>query len=132
MEGFFSAIVWVYVIGAIGSIYIYSARATGLHAAAMGHMMLEWRSFFRGYLWTLATFVNAVAWPVVLILWLLAGKPPPPTLFGPAAAEAMGMPPELHQGLATKFVVRPRFRLFALVSQGNPNGSEPESELNSE
>lgn len=120
------ALAWIYFIGVFVSIFVYSGRAAGGNPAAMGLMMRE--SFFRGYVWVIATMLSIIGWPVVLVLWLLADKPPPPTLFGPAAAEAMGMSPGQHQGLGTKFVVRPRFRLLERAlhasSERRPAGQE--------
>lgn len=109
MESFVQFILGVWLWGGVVSLFVYSARC-GLGWNAGNTIMSAWMhvpSRRNGVPWVILTLGKAIAWPIVLGIWLRAGRPPSPLLYHESAAAALGRPDAdlsyAERGFATKW-----------------------------
>ena len=114
-------ILWIWLAGVLVSMIVLAARAFG-HPMDAGAWMSNGQ-FLRSIPWVLACEVNAFIWPIVLLLWFKADKPPPPTLYGARAAHELGLP--RNEGFNTRVHVRERWQLLGLAMGTEGVRSEP-------
>jgi hypothetical protein len=92
----------VWFVGAILSMLIFAWRV-GCNRFIYMVAFLHRPSRRNGIPWAFKSLAKAYAWPLVLIIWLLSGRPGSPVLFAEAAAEKLGLPTESTMGMATKW-----------------------------
>lgn len=88
--GFIALIYWV---GAFVALIVYPHRIGGNRYAYVT-VFMHHPSRRNGIPWLAKTIVKIFGWPVVLALWLRDDRPPSKELYGEAAAERLGIPPE--------------------------------------
>lgn len=106
-----AAIFWIWFLGVIVSAGLFSKRAFGHYQAA--GLWMSHGQYWKGWPWATASGFNAMMWPIVLLLWLAADQPPPPTLYGANAAHELGL--SQNDGFKTKVEIRPRWQLLQLA-----------------
>ena len=109
MKDFFGALAGLWYGGIFVSLFVYSWRC-GLGWNVANTAMSAWMhvpSRRNGIPWLFMTLGKAFAWPLVLGIWLRAGRPAPSLLFHSSAAAALGRPhddlPYAERGFATKW-----------------------------
>ena len=96
-----------YVVGmVVSSCFVYPSRV-GLNLFAYLSAFMHVPSRRAGIPWVIKTYVKALGWPVVLGIWLLAGRPASTVFYGPEASRRLGqsthnIPYDLR-GFATKW-----------------------------
>lgn len=93
MDAILGILAVTYWAGAFVAIFVYPRRIGGNRYAYVTAVMHP-ASRRNGIPWLVKTIVKIFGWPVVLGLWLRDGQPPSKELYGEAAAERLGIPPE--------------------------------------
>ena len=113
MKSVLQIVLAIWILGIFVSIEVYTKRAFGNFRIAALAIRFEPSQRAQAIAWFSTNFVNALLWPIVLVLWIIADRPPHPVLYGRNAARELGL--DVNDVFNTEYHVRPRWQLLDLA-----------------